>query len=168
MTTPDHPEPPSPGRRRYGVQLSVFALALWGALVIALLGVVALMSNTEVISAPGYSVTLGPAALAVAALSFWLSLAPWHRPAPPPRMWRVTGCALITLASYLAALWLGAALEAPLAGAGVIVVGVLIHGYAAAVCAAAGVAAGAYFGAMARRYDERGRPRWSWEDEFDA
>ncbi len=156
--------------RRYARLVALACGALYLAFIVAGFGLLSLWSNTEVIATQGLGLLDGPIMAAVSVLTLTALLfvrAP--RAVGVGLDWAYAVLvALLAGLSYLLAGFVVGLVDVGV-GAGVdVVLHALSSGYAVLATASAVLVALLYSWVISRRYDERGRPRWMWEDEFDA
>lgn len=163
-------EPPRLPSRQYTVLLALACGVLYLALIVASFGLLELFANTEVVSMPELGPLVGPlmVAAAVVTLTGMLLL----RPARANDDGLDWGYALLvgiaaTAAYVLMAFIAGVADLGAAEGLHFAFVTVL-GGYDLLIAVLGVAVALAYSFTIARRYDQRGRPRWSWEDDFDV
>lgn len=161
----------SAGRaRRHAAVIALACGVLHVALIIALFGVTSLLSESEVVSGPKVSLFVGPGMIAIAVLATTTMLlirAP--READDGLDWGyslLTG--IVALASYVLASLVFGSVSLGMAEGLHFAWVTLLGGYDVIVGVLAAACALLYSFIIARRYDERGRPRWTWEDDFDA
>lgn len=166
------PEPLYPRRsaRRYALVVALFCGALYLALLVAVFGFIALASNADVVSDERYSDFLGPMMAGVSVVTVTVLLA-LRAPRESDYLldWGYSLLVgLVAALSYMLAGFLGAAAELGADDAVKFSFRTLFGGYDLAIAVLAFLTGLAYSFVIARRYDERGRPRWTWEDDFDA
>ena len=170
MSQAPEPQPSQPSVRRYAVIVALFCGALYLALLVAVFGFIALASNSEIVSDERYSDFLGlsMAGVTVIVVTGMLAL----RAPRESDYWLDWGYSMLVgvaaLLSYVLAGYVGAAIELGSDEALTFAVRTLFGGYDVAIAVLAFFTGLAYSFVIARRYDERGRPRWTWEDDFDA
>ncbi len=156
-------------RRRYAVIVALFSGVLYFALIVAVLGILALLTGTDMVPNPDFSDLLGPAMILSATLTLTLMLA-----ARKPRDqdegldwgWAILS-GFAAAAAFILVGFLGAISELGVLQAVSFAWITLFGGYDLIIGSLAFVVALVYSFVLARRYDDRGRPRWSWEDDFD-
>lgn len=166
MTRPE----PERRARRHAVLVALACGLLYLALIVAAFGMTALATNTEIVPVSALSEYVGPAmaVVAVAVLTVMLVVRS-PRPSDVGLDW---GYSLLVgfaaLLSYLASAFvfgiIDQGVEAGVQFGWLTVFG----GYDVLIGLLAASVALLYSFIIARRYDERGRPRWTWEDDFDV
>jgi len=160
-----------PRFRRYAAAVAAFATALFVALVIAVFGVVSLLTGEQVIGDPHAGELVGPVAVTAATLLVLgcLLLRALRIPEPRQRVAPLTALA-IGVGAYFAYALVGAIaylMGADPVGALTFFGGLLIGPYAPAVGAIAFVIALLYMLVLASRVADHGRPLWPWEKDDD-
>ncbi|MGV1034426.1 MAG: hypothetical protein ACOYBP_04315 [Microbacteriaceae bacterium] len=157
-------------QRRHALLIALACGALYAALIIAFFGLASLVTATDVVSEPHLSTMVGPTMVLMSVLVLTLMLA--LRGPHDNDNWIDWGYSLLTgiaaMAAYVATAFVGGIVDKGV-DAGVHFGSVtLLGGYDVLVGVLGLLVALLYSFLIARRYDERGRPRWTWEDEFDA
>lgn len=156
--------------RRHAMQIAFACGALYLALIVAAFGLLSLSTNTDVVSEPDIGELVGPsmAATAVVVVTGLLLLRRPRRSDIGLDWGYSLLVAASAMVSYTGAAFVGGVIdqgvEAGLHFGWVTAFG----GYDVLIGILAFAVALLYSFVIARRYDERGRPRWTWEDDFDA
>lgn len=170
MASPRGDERRPAAHRRNAVIVAFFCGGLYLSLIVAALGLIALTTNTDVVAVREYSDLLGPVMIAASVIVLTAMLA-FRAPRDDDEGldWGYSILvALATGAAFVITGFVGATLELGLAAGTSFGVSTFFGGYDVAISVLAfGVSLG-YFFVIARRYDENGRPRWTWEDDFDV
>ncbi len=156
--------------RRHAALVALACGFLYLALIVAVFGRTSLTTNTEVVPEAQISEYVGPFMAVVPILVLTLMLLLRRPRAGDIGLdWGYSLLAGIAcMASYIAAAFLAGIIDQGL-GEGVHFGWVtLFGGYDVLIGLLAAAVALLYSFIIARRYDERGRPRWTWEDDFDA
>jgi len=152
--------------RRYAATLAAFATVLYGALLIAALGVLSVLLERDVIDDPNAGILAGPIAVAVAVAVVFAGLLVRALRVPPHRHDIAIGVALLLgLGSYLGYA-VGGGVVVGIADpyeVGPFVVQQLIGPFAAAAGILSLLVVLLDMIVLASRVDQRGRPRWPWE-----
>ncbi|HLP23404.1 MAG TPA: DUF6121 family protein [Microbacteriaceae bacterium] len=156
--------------RRHAALVALACGVLYFALIVAVFGVVSLLTNTEVVANTGISPFVGPgmAAVAVALVTGMLVLRS-PRAADDGLDWGyslLTG--VVAVVGYVIAAFALVSVDRGAADGAHFAWVTLLGGYDLVIGGLAVAVAFLYSFIIARRYDERGRPRWTWEDDFDA
>jgi hypothetical protein len=161
-----------PGFRKYAATVAMFASGLYLALVIAVFGMISLLTGIEVIADPRAGQLAGPVATAAATLWVIGCLLLIALRIPEPRQ-RISPLAALGIGAGAYLAWALFAAIAFLFGRGdavgaLIFFGGLLRGpFAAASGIIAFVIALLFMLVLASRVADRGRPRWPWEKEED-
>ncbi|GAB3392938.1 hypothetical protein GCM10027568_21110 [Humibacter soli] len=152
--------------RRYAATLAAFATVLYGALLIAALGVLSVLLERDVIDDPNAGILAGPIAVAVAVAVVFAGLLVRALRVPPHRHDIAIGVALLLgVGSYLGYA-VGGGVVVGIAdpyAVGPFVVEQLIGPFAAAAGILSFIVVLLDMIVLASRVDQRGRPRWPWE-----
>ena len=156
--------------RRHAAQIALACGLLYLALIVAAFGLLSLATDTDVVSEDHISDLVGPTMAAVSIVVVTLMLlVRGPRESDVGLDWGYSLLVgLAAMVAYTGSAFVGGVIDLGVDGG--IHVGwvTAFGGYdVLAGLLAFGVAL-LYSFVIARRYDERGRPRWTWEDDFDA
>lgn len=157
-------------RRAYARTIALFSAVLYFSLVVATLGILALLTNSDLVPNPDFSDLLGPVMVGASTLTVALMLvlrAPRDDDSGLDWGWAIlTGVA--AAAAFVVVGFVGAISELGVVEAVNFAWITLFGGYDLIVGMLGFLVALLYSFVIARRYDQHGRPRWTWEDDFDA
>lgn len=156
--------------RRHALIVALACGVLYMALLIALFGLTELLTNTDIVAEEQIGEFTGPAMFGVAVIAFTAMLAVrGPRDSDDLLDW---GHALLSgfvaMATYIVSAFVFGAIDRGLDEGLRFGVSTIFGGYDVIVGIVAFGVGLLYSLVIARRYDERGRPRWSWEDDFDV
>jgi hypothetical protein len=158
--------------QKYAAIVAVFAAVLYAALIVAAFGLISLVTNLDVISAPDAGPLLGPSMAAAAALVVFVLMLLLGLRTRPENQRIAVGDSLGTgFAAFASFVLVGAILFALNSGPpadGIAFAGSLILGpFAATVGILGFIVTLLYSMVLASRMPERGRPLWPWERRDD-
>lgn len=163
-------EPRRQRARRHAVVIALACGVLYLALLVACFGLASLATATDVVSEPHLSGLVGPSMAGVAVLVLTVMLV--LRAPRDEDDWVDWGYSLLTgvaaMVAYIVTAFVGATLDKGLDEGVHFGSMTILGGYDVIVGLLGVLVALLYSLIIARRYDERGRPRWTWEDEFDV
>lgn len=166
-TVPGEPRLPS---RQYTLIVALACGVLYLALIVAGFGLLELFSDAEVVAEVHLGALVGPLMVSAAVLTLTVLLA--LRPAKVTRVGLDWGYALLVAVAspvaYVLAAFLGGVADLGASEGLHFAVVTFLSGYNLLIAVLALLVSLGYSFTLARRYDQRGRPRWIWEDEFDV
>ncbi|MCI2957799.1 DUF6121 family protein [Agromyces atrinae] len=158
--------------RRYATVVGVFATVLYLALVVCAFGFISLLTDTEVIEQQQAGVALGPSMVGGAVLVVLIALVlrvpriDFAERRSAPLFAVLTGVIAGVAYAVVGGVGFGIGSGSLLAGAPFIAA-TAVGPYGVSVVILAALVVWLDTFVVAARFDDRGRPRWAWEDEYD-